>query len=74
MRIVGAHYEKGLLKPTEPLSLRQGERVNLIVVRQADKKRWDLDRLTKAVAPEELSLTELGLADWAVGLEKEDGR
>ena len=39
MRLIEARYEKGLLKPTEPLALLPGESVNLIVVRRADPKR-----------------------------------
>lgn len=72
MRIVEAHYEKGLLKPAEPLPLRPGERVNLIVVRQADPKRWNLDRLAKSAAAEDIALAEQGLSDWAAKLDEED--
>jgi predicted DNA-binding antitoxin AbrB/MazE fold protein len=73
MKLVEACYEKGMLKPTKPLSLRQGERVNLIVVRRPDRQRWDLDRLQKSsVAAEDVELAEQGLADWSARLDKED--
>ncbi len=58
MRVVEAQYEQGLLRPIEPLSLRPGERVNLIVVRRADPKRWNLDRLANSGAADDLNLTE----------------
>jgi predicted DNA-binding antitoxin AbrB/MazE fold protein len=74
MRLVEARYEKGLLKPTEPLALRPGERVNLIVVRRADPSRWNLDRLAKSGTTEELALAEQGLSDWAAKLDQEDNR
>jgi len=74
MRVVEARYEKGLLKPTEPLALRPGERVNLIVVRQADPSRWNLDRLANSGTTEELALAEQGLSDWATKLDQEDNR
>ena len=72
MRLIEARYEKGLLKPTEPLALRPGESVNLIVLRRADPKRWDLDRLAKSGTAEDSSLTEQGLAEWSVTLDEED--
>jgi len=74
MRVVEARYEKGLLKPTEPLALRPGERVNLIVVRQADPNRWNLDRLANSGTTEELALAERGLSDWAAKLDQQDNR
>ena len=72
MRLIEARYEKGLLKPTEPLALRPGESVNLIVLRRADPKRWDLDRLAKSGTAEDSSLAEQGLAEWSVTLDEED--
>jgi predicted DNA-binding antitoxin AbrB/MazE fold protein len=72
MRFIEARYEEGLLKPETPLALRQGERVALIVVRHPDPKRWDLDRLAKTGAAEDLELAEQGLADWADALDRED--
>jgi predicted DNA-binding antitoxin AbrB/MazE fold protein len=74
MRFVEARYEKGLLKPAEPLALRSGEWVNLMVVRRADPSRWNLDRLAKGVTTEELALAEQGLSDWAAKLDQEDNR
>ena len=72
MKLVEASYEKGLLRPTKPLALRPGERVNLIVVRRPDPKRWNLDRLAKSSTSEDLELAEQGLANWSVKLEEED--
>ena len=68
MRNIEARYEKGMLRPNEPLALRPGESVHLIVVRRADPKRWDLDRLAKSVTAEDVSLAEQGLAEWSVSL------
>ena len=72
MRLIEARYEKGLLKPTGPLALLPGESVNLIVVRRADPKRWDLERLAKSAIPEELALAEEGLEEWRATLDEED--
>ena len=72
MRFVEARYEKGMLKPTEPLALRSGESVNLIVVRRADPSRWDIHRLAKSGNTEALALAEQGIEDWAAKLEQED--
>jgi len=74
MRLVEARYEKGILKPREPLALRSGESVNLIVVRRADPSRWDMKRLAKSGNEEELTLSEQGIQDWAAKLEQEDQR
>ena len=63
MKLVEARYEAGFLKPKEPLSLRQGERVLLILVRHPDSKRWNLDRLKKCGSEKDLELTKLGLAE-----------
>jgi predicted DNA-binding antitoxin AbrB/MazE fold protein len=63
MRFIEARYEEGLLKPETPLSLSPGERVALIVVRHPDPKRWNLDRLAKSGAEEDLKLAEQGLAE-----------
>lgn len=71
MRRLDARYENGFLKPSEPLPLRPGECVSLIVVRRADPNRWNLDRL--AMRPEEdRAFAEQGLADWAEKLDGED--
>ena len=34
-RLVRARYEKGVLKPLEPLSLREGEELELVVVEKS---------------------------------------
>jgi len=57
-RVVEAEYEKGMLKPSAPLTLRPGERVHLIVMRQPDPKRWDLSRLAQSPAADEAVLAE----------------
>lgn len=72
MKLVEASYEAGFLKPKEPLPLRQGEWVNLIVVRRPDPNRWDLDRLKKCANEENIALAEQGLADWSTKLDEED--
>lgn len=72
MRTVEARYEEGLLRPETPLALRNGERVALIVVRQTDSRRWNLDRLAKSGSGEELTLAEQGLSEWADTLDAED--
>jgi predicted DNA-binding antitoxin AbrB/MazE fold protein len=71
---VEAEYEKGMLKPSTPLALRPGERVHLIIMRQADPKRWDLSRLAQSLAADESELTEQGLEGWAANLDEEDRR
>jgi len=72
VRLVEARFEEGLLKPTEPLTLRPGERVGLIVVRRPDPSRWDLRRLATTGKEEDLALAKQGLGDWADALEGED--
>ena len=72
MRVIEARYEEGVLRPREPLPLRSGESVNLIVVRQPDPNRWDLDKLRAVATTEELELVEQGMADWANALDRED--
>lgn len=69
MRPIEVHYENGMLKPTEQLALRQGERVAVVVMRHADPKRWDLRRL-EASADEDEALAEAGLEEWSAGLDK----
>ena len=68
---VDALYENGLLRPITPLSLRPGERVRVIVVREADPARWDLSRLA-AHADEDLALAEAGVDEWQDALDRED--
>ncbi len=72
MRFIHARYEEGSLKPTERLALRQGEWVNLILVRRADASRWNLDRLAKSQNGEDLALAEQGLTEWALKLDEQD--
>jgi lipopolysaccharide/colanic/teichoic acid biosynthesis glycosyltransferase len=53
MRSVEARYEDGVLKPTEPLNLKPGERVRLVVLRRSDPSRWNLARLADEAQPAE---------------------
>ena len=69
VRLVEAQYENGVLRPVERLGLRPGERVNLMVMRRPDLRRWDLARLSSTSNQEDLSLSEEGLADWADSLD-----
>jgi predicted DNA-binding antitoxin AbrB/MazE fold protein len=73
MRPVEARYEDGMLKPAQPLKLRQGETVGVIVVRHPDRSRWDLKRLASAAAEDE-ALAASGLDAWADTLEDEERR
>ena len=70
--MVEAQYENGVLRPSERLGLRPGERVNIMVVRRPDPGRWDLARLAKTSDKDDLALAEQGLAEWASALEAED--
>ena len=72
VRLVEAQYENGVLRPSERLGLRPGERVNIIVVRRPDPRRWDLARLAKTGNGDDLALAEHGLAEWANELEAKD--
>jgi predicted DNA-binding antitoxin AbrB/MazE fold protein len=72
VRPVEAQYQDGILRPSEPLSLRPGERVNLIVVRRPDLSRWDLPKLAMTSGDEDLSLAEQGLAEWDAGLDSSE--
>ena len=74
VRVVEAQYENGVLRPMERLGLRSGERVNLIVVRRPDPRRWELARLSSASNQEDLNLSEQGLADWANSLDAAERR
>ena len=65
MRVIEAQYEGGVLRQAEHLCLRPGERLKLIVVRNADPSRWDLARLAKSAIGDDLALAELGLPEWA---------
>jgi predicted DNA-binding antitoxin AbrB/MazE fold protein len=73
MRPVEARYENGFLKPAQPLKLRQGENVAVIVLRHPDPTRWDLKRLAAGAAEEE-TLAASGLDSWADALDAEDRR
>ncbi len=68
-RPVEAQYQDGILRPMEPMSLRPGERVHLIIVRHPDPSRWDLPRLAMASGDEDVSLAGQGLADWEARLD-----
>ena len=63
-------YENGILRPAKPLNLRPGERVNLIVVGQPARARWDLARLASSQA--DADLASAGLDDWAAAMDRED--
>jgi predicted DNA-binding antitoxin AbrB/MazE fold protein len=69
VRLVEAQYEDGVLRPVERLGLRSGERVNLLVLRRPDPRRWELARLSSTSNQEDASLAEQGLADWASSLD-----
>jgi predicted DNA-binding antitoxin AbrB/MazE fold protein len=71
MELIEAEFNDGVLRPMRSLPLRPGERVGIVVVRRPDPLRWDLARLAK-VNPEEVSLTEAGLAEWDAALSRED--
>ena len=73
LRPVEACYEDGILKPVQPLQLRQGESVTVIVLRRPDSSRWDMKRLTAGAADDE-ALAAAGLDVWADGLDAEDRR
>ena len=69
-RPIEAEYRGGALHPTRPLSLKDGERVRLVVVRQSDPARWNLEKLS---APnEDTELAEAGLETWADDLDALD--
>ncbi|HEY1336214.1 MAG TPA: antitoxin family protein [Bryobacteraceae bacterium] len=69
VRVVEAQYDDGVLRPAERLSLRPGERMNLIVVRGPDPGRWDLAKLAKTTKEDAIALAEQGLAQWAADLD-----
>jgi predicted DNA-binding antitoxin AbrB/MazE fold protein len=75
MASVEAEYENGVLRPMKPLRLQPGERVHIIVQRQADASRWDLKRLANAshASDEEQELAAAGLDEWEQVLNEEDG-
>ena len=71
MKTLEAQYEDGILRLTEKLALRPGERVNVIVIRRLDQCRWDLARLARK-SDEETILTGQGLVEWTRDLDAED--
>lgn len=71
MKAVRARYERGALTPEEPVGLREGERVRIVVLRRGDPARWDLVRLA-ATAREDAELAASGLSDWTDALDRED--
>jgi predicted DNA-binding antitoxin AbrB/MazE fold protein len=71
MASIEVDYVNGVLRPTKPLSLRDGERVRLVVVRQSDPSRWNLDRLAGG-ADGDRALAEAGLGAWADALDALD--
>jgi predicted DNA-binding antitoxin AbrB/MazE fold protein len=73
MRPVEARFEDGVLKPTERLDLRPGERVRLLVLRRSDPSRWDMKRLASA-SNEDVEFASAGLDTWADALDAEDRR
>ncbi|TMQ19058.1 MAG: DUF104 domain-containing protein [Deltaproteobacteria bacterium] len=73
MASVEAEYENGVLRPMRPLHLQPGERVHIIVKRQPDASRWNLERLAN-VSDDERELAAAGIDDWARSLQDEDNR
>jgi predicted DNA-binding antitoxin AbrB/MazE fold protein len=73
MRPVEACYENGFLKSAQPLKLRQGEKVAVVVLRHPDPARWDMKRLAVG-STEEATLASAGLDAWADALDAEDRR
>jgi predicted DNA-binding antitoxin AbrB/MazE fold protein len=71
MPLIDAEFKDGVLKPAKPLSLRSGEHVGVLIVRRPHPSRWDLGKLANE-SPDEASLTETGLDDWAETLDRED--
>jgi hypothetical protein len=59
------------LKPTQPLKLRQGERVAVVVLLRPDRARWDMKRLAVGNAEDE-TLASSGLDACAGALDAED--
>jgi len=53
--------------------LRQGEKVRLILQREPDPARWDLERL-RSTTTEDRDLAEAGLEAWADALDALDHR
>jgi predicted DNA-binding antitoxin AbrB/MazE fold protein len=68
---IEADYRDGVLRPTRPLRLEQGERVAVVVLRKPDPKRWDLERLARS-SHEDEAMAQEGLENWAEDLDHED--
>ena len=71
VKTLEAQYENGILRPVEKLSLRPGERVNIIVLRRPDRGRWDFVRLAR-LHEDDASLAAQGLGEWTTALDLED--
>ena len=71
VKALEAQYENGVLRLSDKLALRPGERVSIIVIRRMDQSRWDLARLARK-SDEETTLTEQGLVEWTRALDAED--
>jgi predicted DNA-binding antitoxin AbrB/MazE fold protein len=74
MKLIDASYEGGVLRPAEPLHLRAGEHVRIIVVPAGDASRWELERFGSLNTSDDAALAEAGLAAWADELDAEDRR
>jgi len=72
MEAIDARYEAGVLTPSSPLALRQGEWVRLIMRRRPDPSRWDLDRIRAAAGHVDEDLSMLSLDAWRAAPENED--
>jgi predicted DNA-binding antitoxin AbrB/MazE fold protein len=71
MQPIEADYDDGVLRPTKPLHLKQGERVSVVVLRRPDPRRWNLDRLARTGGAEDRQLAQEGLEEWATDLDGE---
>jgi len=73
MRVFEAEFDNGMLRPVDPLPLRPGEHVGIVLRRRPDPSRWDMRRLRKTFSSDEdTELSEEGLAEWADDLSRED--
>jgi predicted DNA-binding antitoxin AbrB/MazE fold protein len=64
----------GVLRPEQPLRLRPGEVVRLIVVRESEPSRWALPRLAALSGGDDERLAEAGLERWTDDLDSGDQR
>lgn len=74
LEFIEADYSDGVLRPKQPLRLRPGERVGIMIVRRPDARRWNLERLARTPAKGEDELTAEGLEAWSEMLDEEDRR